>query len=185
MARLVIGADAVSSETFLPGQLFVFGGFALHANSTGHLEQIDSYAPGHQIRFGSFNYIADVQGDLVFEGFLASAAAPHEGSTSNPPSDSVQGSTLVPALALDPKRTTRSEDGRINPAGLSAITELPAGDLEVTMPSVGPESSGTLPVIGKPDSSPVLNSKLSRSASTKLGQVVITGPSPAGPQSPI
>ena len=47
MARLIINNDAVSGETFLPGQLFVFGGFALRANSTGHLEQIDSYAPGH------------------------------------------------------------------------------------------------------------------------------------------
>ena len=60
MAHLVIGDDAVSEETFLTGQLFVFGGFTLRANSTGHLEQIDSYAPGHQIRFGSLNYIADI-----------------------------------------------------------------------------------------------------------------------------
>ena len=47
MARLVIDDDTVSGETFLPGQLFVFGGFALRANSTGQLEQIDSYATGH------------------------------------------------------------------------------------------------------------------------------------------
>ena len=47
MARLVIDDDAVSGETFLPSQLFVFGGFVLRANSTGHLEQVDSYAPGH------------------------------------------------------------------------------------------------------------------------------------------
>ena len=46
MAQLIIGDDAVSGETFLPGQLFVFGGFALHANSSGRLEQIDCYAPG-------------------------------------------------------------------------------------------------------------------------------------------
>ena len=76
MARLVIGSDAVSGETFLPDQLFVFGGFALRANSTGHLEQIDSYAPSHQIRFGSLNYVADIRGDLVYEGFTASAATP-------------------------------------------------------------------------------------------------------------
>ena len=47
MAHLFINNDTVTKETFLPGQLFVFGGFALRANSTGHLEQIDSYAPGH------------------------------------------------------------------------------------------------------------------------------------------
>ena len=77
MALLVIGNDAVSGETFLPGQLFVFGGFVLRANSTGHLEQVDSYAPGHQIRFGSLNYIADIRGDMIFKGFTASAAVPH------------------------------------------------------------------------------------------------------------
>ena len=60
MACLVLNNDAISEETFLPGQLFVFGDFVLRANSTGHLEQVDSYAPGHQIRFGSLNYIADI-----------------------------------------------------------------------------------------------------------------------------
>ena len=55
----------------------------------------------------------------------------------------------MPALALDPERTTLSEDGRLSPAGLSPITELLAGDLEVTMLSAGLESDMTLPVIGK------------------------------------
>ena len=73
MAQLVINDDAVYEETFLPGQLFVFGSFALRANSAGRLEKIDSYAPGHQIRFGSLNYIADIRGDLIFEGFSALA----------------------------------------------------------------------------------------------------------------
>ena len=47
----------------------MFGSFALRANSFGHLEQIDSYAPGHQVRFGSLNYTADIHGDLIFDGF--------------------------------------------------------------------------------------------------------------------
>ena len=74
MARLFINDVVVSRETFLPGQVFVFGGFVLHANSIGHLEQVDSYAPGHQIRFGNLNYVTDIRGDLVFNGFLASAS---------------------------------------------------------------------------------------------------------------
>ena len=37
----------VLGETFLPGQIFVLGGIALWANSLGHLEQMESYAPGH------------------------------------------------------------------------------------------------------------------------------------------
>ena len=48
--------NTVQGETFLPGQIFIFGGFALWANSLGHLEQIESYAPGRQVRFGSLNY---------------------------------------------------------------------------------------------------------------------------------
>ena len=102
MARLLIGDDAVSGETFLPGQLFVFGGFALRANSIGHLKQIDNYAPSHQISFGNLNYLADIQGDLIFEGFAASTTA----------------------LALDPKQTAGSEDGSSEPTGLSAIMKL-------------------------------------------------------------
>ena len=48
---------AVQDENFLPGHIFVFGGFALRANLLGHLEQIDSYAPGHQISFGNLDYV--------------------------------------------------------------------------------------------------------------------------------
>ena len=51
MAPSIIYNNAAVKEIFLPSQIFVFGGFALHANSVGHLEQIDSYAPGHQISF--------------------------------------------------------------------------------------------------------------------------------------
>ena len=47
MAPLIIGNDAIQGEVFLPGQIFVLGGFVLRANSLGHLEQIESYAPGH------------------------------------------------------------------------------------------------------------------------------------------
>ena len=50
MASSIINNDAVQGETFLPGQIFVFGSFALRANSLGHLEQIESYAPGRQVR---------------------------------------------------------------------------------------------------------------------------------------
>ena len=68
MAPSIIYNNAVQGEVFLPGQIFVFGGFALRANSLGHLEQIDSYAPGHDVRFGSLNYVADIRGDLIFDG---------------------------------------------------------------------------------------------------------------------
>ena len=45
MARLFINNDVASRDTFLSGQVFVFGGFVLHANSISRLDHIDSYAP--------------------------------------------------------------------------------------------------------------------------------------------
>ena len=105
MAHLFINNDAAYKEIFTPWQVFVFGGFALRANSIGCLEQVDSYAPGHQIRFGNLNYVADIRGDLVFDGFVALAATlcPRREHSSDPPSDPVQGSTSTQALALDPE----------------------------------------------------------------------------------
>ena len=44
MAPSIIYNDTVQGEISLPGQIFVFGGFVLRANSLGHLEQVDSYA---------------------------------------------------------------------------------------------------------------------------------------------
>ena len=80
MAPTIIDSDVVQGDTFLPGQIFVFGGFALRANSLGHLEQIESYALGHQVRFGSLNYTTDVRGDLIFDGFepLPCASRSHD-----------------------------------------------------------------------------------------------------------
>ena len=75
MAPSIIN-NTVQGEIFSPRQIFVFGGFALRANSLGHLEQIDSYAPGHQVRFGNLNYTADIRGDLIFNGFGPTPGAP-------------------------------------------------------------------------------------------------------------
>ena len=76
MAPSIIYNNAVQGEIFHHGQIFVFGDFILRANSLGHLEQIDSYAPGHQVRFRSLNYIADIRGDLIFDGFEPMTTAP-------------------------------------------------------------------------------------------------------------
>ena len=76
MAPSIICNNAIQGEVFLPGNIFVFGAFVLRANSFDHLEQIDSYAPGHQVRFGSLNYIANIHGDLNFDGFEPMTGAP-------------------------------------------------------------------------------------------------------------
>ena len=77
MAPTIFNSDAIQGKTFIPGQIFVFGSFALRANSLGHLQQIESYAPGHQVRFGSLNYTANIRGDLIFDGFEPQPSMPH------------------------------------------------------------------------------------------------------------
>ena len=96
----------------------MFGGFALRANSLGHLEQIDSYAPGHQVRFGSLNYVADIRGYLIFDGFETTAAAPYpyDEHDLNLSSDRTQEIAPVTTPALDPEQIAPSEDGKLYPA---------------------------------------------------------------------
>ena len=98
MVPTIIDSDAVQGETFLPRQIFVFGGFPRWANSLGHLEQIESYVPGHQVRFGSLNYTADIRGDLIFDGFEPLPSAPHGHDEHDLalPSDSVQETAPAP-----------------------------------------------------------------------------------------
>ena len=116
MAPTIIDSDAVQGETFLPRQIFVFGGFALWTNSLGHLEQIESYAPGHQVRFGSLNYTADIRGDLIFDGFepLPCASRGHDEYDLALPSDSVK---IAPAAAptLNSELVAPSADGWMDP----------------------------------------------------------------------
>ena len=118
MAPSIICNDAVQGEVFLPGRIFVFGGFVLRANSIGHLEQIESYAPGHQVRFESLNYTADIRGDLIFDGFepMTAASRRHDEHDLNLSLDGMREIAPVAALALDPEQNTPSKDGRLNPA---------------------------------------------------------------------
>ena len=118
MAPTIIDSDAVQGETFLPGQIFVFSGFALRANSLGHLEQIESYAPGHQVRFGSLNYTADIRGDLIFDGFEPLPSAPHGHDEHDLalPSDSVQETAPATTPTLNSEPIAPSMDGWIDPA---------------------------------------------------------------------
>ena len=124
MAPSIIGNDAIQGEVFLPGQIFVFGGFALWANSLGHLEQIESYAPGHQVRFGNLNYTADIRGDLIFDGFEPLSGAPHNHDEHDVtlPSDSVREITPATTLALNPEPIAPSKDGWIDPAMEAALS---------------------------------------------------------------
>ena len=60
-----------SGMTFWPGQLFVFGSLAFHADSAGHLGQIKTFAPGRIVRFGNLEYVADDRGELAFLSWVS------------------------------------------------------------------------------------------------------------------
>ena len=151
MAPSIIGNDAIQGEVFLPGQIFV---------SLGHLEQIESYAPGRQVRFGSLNYTADIRGDLIFDGFKPISGAPHshdEHDLALPP-DGVREITPVPTPALDPESITPSEDGWMDPA--SKVTHSVAIETNTdftphgtyaagssdSCPAAGPEPPASMPI---------------------------------------
>ena len=123
MASSIVN-NTVQGETFLPGQIFVFGGFALRANSLGHLEQIDSYAPGHQVRFGSLNYVADIRGDLIFDGFEPQPSAPHchDGHDLALLPDSALEAAHESAPTLDSEPATQTEDGWLDTASGAATS---------------------------------------------------------------
>src|SRR3954462_630237 len=162
MAPLIINNHEVQGETFLPGQIFVFGGFALRANSLGHLEQIESYAPGHQVRFGSLNYTADIRGDLIFDGFEPRPNAPHylEGHDLALPPNSVQEAAHAPVPTLNSEPTAPIEDERLDVtsgAAVSKAIELNASPaLCMTRDSEGPDSEPPAPLPIESDWAPVM-----------------------------
>src|SRR4051812_29829723 len=125
MAPLIISNDEVQGETFLPGQIFVFGGFALRANSPGRLEQIGSYAPGHQVRFGSLNYTADIHGDLIFDGFEPQPSAPHcpDGHDLALPPKSALEAAHASVPTLNSELAAPIEDGWLDAASGAAISK--------------------------------------------------------------
>ena len=134
MAPSIIHNDAIQGEVSLLGQIFVFGGFALWANSLGHLEQIESYAPGHQVRFGNLNYTADIRRDLIFDEFEPRSGAPHnhDKHAVTLPSDYVW--EIAPAItpALNPEQIAPSEDGWIDPATKAALSVAIEPDTDFT-----------------------------------------------------
>ena len=132
----------------------MFGGFALRANSLGRLEQIDSYAPSHQVRFGSLNYTADIREDLIFDGFEPMTGAPysHDEHDLDLPSDGVQENAPAAALALNPEQIVPSEDGWLDPAPETAHSSVIEPNTDFTSKEVC--------VIGPSDSSPAIGSEL-------------------------
>ena len=153
MVPSIIASDAVQGEVFLPGQIFVFGGFALRANSLGHLEKIKSYAPGHQVRLGNLNYMADIRGDLIFDGFEPMSDVPHNRDEHDVTlsSNGVReiASATTPAINLE--QVAPSESGVMDPA----MEAAPSAAIELDTNFTPYESRVTEPL----DSSPTTDSE--------------------------
>ena len=100
----------------------MFGGFALRANSLGHLEQIDSYTPGHQVRFGNLNYMTDICGDLIFDGFGPVPGVPdsHDEHGLDLLSDNIRDIIPIVAPGLNPEQVALPKDGGVDPAPQAA-----------------------------------------------------------------
>ena len=165
MAPSIIN-NTVQGEIFLPKQIFVFGGFALRANSLGHLEQIESYAPGHQGRFGSLNYTADIRGDLIFDGFepQRSVSHCHDGhDLALSPNSALEAAPVsAPTLGSDP--TTPIEDGWLDTASGAAISTAIKPNTSLVlreardskMPDSSPDSEPSAPQLIEPDWAPIM-----------------------------
>ena len=166
MASSIINHDAVQGETFLPGQIFIFGGSALRANSLGHPEQIESYAPGHQVRFGSLNYMADIRGDLIFDGFEPRPSMPHchDGHDLALPPDSAQSAAQVSAPTLSSEPTAPVGDGRLDAAQGAAISTVIEPNTSLVLceacdskvPDSFPDSESPAPLPIEPDWAPIM-----------------------------
>ena len=159
MAPSIIGNDAVQCEDFLPGQIFIFGGLALRADSLVHLDHIESYAPGHQVRFRNLNYTADIRRDLIFDGFEPMSGAPHNHDEHDLalPSDGLREITPVATPALNPEQIISSEDGWLDPAMKAAHlaerepnTDFTSYETCVTGPLVSSVAIGSEPPASMP-----------------------------------
>ena len=156
MASSTIINDVVQGETFLPGQIFVFGGFALRDNSLGHLEQIESYAPGRRVGFGSLNFTADIRGDLIFDGVEPQPSVPHchDGHDLALSLDSTLEAALEPAPIFNSEPVAQIEDGWLDTAsGAATSTAIePNTDLvphkarDSEVPDSSPDSEPPMPL---------------------------------------
>ena len=132
------------------------GGFALRANSLGHLEQIESYAPGHQVGFGSLNFTAEIRGDLIFDGFEPQPSAPHclDGHDLALLPDSALEAAHESAPTLNSEPTAQIEDGWLDTASGAATSMVmePNTDLvpcearDSEVPDSSPDSKPLAPL---------------------------------------
>ena len=90
MVRLVVNEEVRNTGTFVPGQIFAFGSIVLHADPTGRLGRVESFAPDQEVRFGNLEFSVDSRGDLSLTGLAVSPAMPDDPEALT--SDSLSGS---------------------------------------------------------------------------------------------
>src|SRR6266566_3497419 len=78
MARLVISEEVRNMDSFVPGQIFAFGSVVLHADPTGRLGRVGTFAPDQEVRFGNLEFSVDSRGDLLLTGLAISSYAPED-----------------------------------------------------------------------------------------------------------
>ena len=124
----------------------------LLANSLGQSEQIDSLAPGHQIRFRNLNYMAGIRGDLIFDGFGPAPGAPdsHDEHGLDLLSDSARDIIPEAALVLNLGQVALPMDGGLDPAPQAAHLSAVEPNTSLTPK----EACDTVP----PDSYPAVGS---------------------------
>lgn len=86
MAHLHINNNIGCGDFFIPGQPFAFGSIVLHANTTGRLDGVKSFAPNQVMTFGGLDYTVDSHGDLALSRRLpdnGDPKDPEDGEDSN------------------------------------------------------------------------------------------------------
>ena len=131
------------------------------------MEQIEGYAPGHQVRFGSLNCTADIRGDLIFDGFepLPCASRGHDEYDLALPSDRIQEIALAAAPTLNSEPVS-SEGGGIDPVMEAVPSAAIEPNIDLTLhesrvaklsdPSLATDSEPPVPVPIESDWAPIM-----------------------------
>ena len=130
------------------------------------MEQIESYAPSRQVRFGSLNYMADIRGDLIFDGFEPLPSAPHchdEHDLALPPNSALEAAPAsAPTLNSEP--TAPIEDVWLDTASGDAISTAIEPNTSPILceardskePDFSPDSEPSAPLPIEPDWAPIM-----------------------------
>ena len=121
------------------------------------LLQMESYAPGHQARFGNLKNTADIHGDLIFDGFEHMSGAPngHDGHDLDLPSDSIRDIAPAAAPDLNPGQSTSSEDGWMDPAPQASHSlEVEPNTGLTSKEARDSRSPGSYPIVGSSPRAP-------------------------------